>query len=622
MRFVTVLLALPFAGLTSQAKTVPLFEDGQAQAVAGFADSTSWIRQHLWVETGFDTDGDGRPDRMHVDVTRPAQTDTEGLKLPVIYETSPYFAGTGNDRSKLWDVHQEVGGPPPPRTSQAGPLFRSDRTRISNGFVSTWVPRGFIVVHSESPGTGLSQGCPTVGGPNEELAPKAVIDWLNGRALGFTAPIGGEPVVASWTTGLVGMTGTSYNGTLPLAAATTGVEGLKAIIPVSPNTSYWHYYRSNGLVRHPGGWLGEDIDFLYDFINSGDDSKRAYCNATVRDGEMAAGRDRVSGDWNQFWADRDYWLKLGGIKAATLMAHGFNDWNVMPLHTGHVVEALKESGVPLRVYWHQGGHGGPPPDDMMNRWFTRFLFGVQNGVEDGPQAWIVREDAARDAPTPYATWPNPAARPVMLQPTGGGEAIGFLVANRPTSRVVRTGNDFSAMAIEYGKESFTDDVAIGADSLAKLAASPHRLIYATPELTQPVHLSGAARVTVRLAFSRPAANLSVYLVALPWLEPNDRRQSNFSLITREWADLRNRHSVIEEAAVVPGTFYEMSFDLQPDDQIIPAGKRIGLMIFSSDRDFTLWPAAGTELTLDLSGTSITLPVVGGEEAWSRAVGSP
>ena len=70
------------------------------------------------------------------------------------------------------------------------------------------------------------------------------------------------------------MTGTSYNGTIPLAAAVTGVAGLEAIIPIAPNTSYYHYYRSNGLVRHPGGWLGEDIDFLYDFINSGDPARR------------------------------------------------------------------------------------------------------------------------------------------------------------------------------------------------------------------------------------------------------------------------------------------------------------------------------------------------------------
>jgi X-Pro dipeptidyl-peptidase len=43
------------------------------------------------------------------------------------------------------------------------------------------------------------------------------------------------------------------------------------------------------------------------------------------------------------------------------------------------------------------------------------------------------------------------------------------------------------------------------------------------------------------------------------------------------------------------------------------------MIFSSDRDFTLWPDPGTELTVDLNTTSLTLPVVGGEAAWQKAV---
>ena len=49
----------------------------------------------------------------------------------------------------------------------------------------------------------------------------------------------------------------------------------------------------------------------------------------------------------------------------------------------------------------------------------------------------------------------------------------------------------------------------------------------------------------------------------------------------------------------------------PDDQIIKAGQQIGLMIFSSDKEYTLHPKPGTELTIDLDGTSLTLPVVGG-----------
>jgi X-Pro dipeptidyl-peptidase len=74
--------------------------------------------------------------------------------------------------------------------------------------------------------------------------------------------------------------------------------------------------------------------------------------------------------------------------------------------------------------------------------------------------------------------------------------------------------------------------------------------------------------------------------------------------------------------MVPGEFVEVTFDLQPDDQVIPAGSRIGLVIFGSDRDFTLRPDPGAGLTVDLAGTRLTLPVVGGEAALRRALGRP
>jgi X-Pro dipeptidyl-peptidase len=273
-------------------------------------------------------------------VTRPKQTETEGLKVPVIYESSPYFAGTSGDRKFLWNVNQEVGAEPPPRTSQPAIDFKPARPNVSTSQVNTWVPRGFAVVHSDAPGTGLSQGCPTVGDAPEQLAPKSVIDWLNGRAKGYTTARHEEVVATGWSTGKLGMTGTSYNGTIPLAAAVTGVAGLEAIIPIAPNTSYYHYYRSNGLVRHPGGWLGEDIDFLYDFINSGDPVRREFCNRRYRDGDFAEGRDRAHGDYNDFWAARDLLTKVGNIKAAVLMSHAFNDWNVVP-STACASEALK-----------------------------------------------------------------------------------------------------------------------------------------------------------------------------------------------------------------------------------------------------------------------------------------
>lgn len=501
----------------------------------------------------------------------------------------------------FWDVRHELGEEPPERKKGPEVQRTGQRPIISNSQIETWVPRGFIVVHSTSPGTGLSQGAPTVGGENESLAPKAVIDWLNGFAKGYTTPDGDEEVEAYWTTGAVGMTGTSYNGTLPLAAATTGVDGLKAIIPIAPNTSYYHYYRSNGLIRSPGGYLGEDIDVLYDFIHSGDEEKREYNNRTVRDTKMAGGMDRITGDYNDFWYGRDYINHIEPVKAAVLMVHAFNDWNVMPEHSYRKYEALRERGVPSMVYYHQGGHGGEPPHELMNKWFTRYLYDVENGVEDLPRSWIVREGDDRDDPTPYEDYPHPEAKNVTFYFNPGAPERGGLSLNlSPESEV---------------KETLVDNVSFSGSALAQAEWTDHRLIYVTPELTEPVHISGEATISIRLASSKPAANLSVWMVSLPWYEGRNTQITD-NIITRGWASPQNHRSIWESEPLEPGTFYTMEFDLQPNDQIIPAEQQIGLMIFSSDREYTLWPEPGTELTIDLNETTLTLPVVGGESAFS------
>ena len=137
------------------------------------------------------------------------------------------------------------------------------------------------------------------------------------------------------------------------------------------------------------------------------------------------------------------------------------------------------------------------------------------------------------------------------------------------------------------------------------------------KLTEAVHLSGTPRITIKLASNKPAANLSVWLVSLPW---NDNKNAKITdnIITRGWADPQNHRSLTESEPLVPGRFYDMTFDLQPDDQVIPVGQQIGLMIMSSDREFTLRPDPGTELTIDLDATSIQLPLVGGVKAFSKA----
>jgi X-Pro dipeptidyl-peptidase len=387
-----------------------------------------------------------------------------------------------------------------------------------------------------------------------------------------------------------------------VAAATTGVEGLVTIVPVAPCTSWYLYYRSNGLVRHPGGYLGEDVDVIYDFIASGHPDRREWCKKHVRDDVLMRHQDRQTGDFNEFWQSRDY-LQLDRWRATMLMAHGWNDWNVMPEHSVRLYAALKQKGIPCMAYFHQAAHGGDPPAKLLNRWLTRWLFDVQNGIEADPKAWIVREGDRTSSPTAYPDYPHPDAKLVTLLPQAGGNAVGALVHDgKPAT----------------GIETVVDDVAVSGAELAKAASSPHRLLFATPKLAVPLHLSGTPRLQIRVACDRPATNLSVWLVSLPW---TDARKLTDDVVTRGWADPQNHGSLSRSEPLQPGRFHDLSFELQPDDQILAAGEQLGLMIFASDRDFTLWPAAGTKLQIDLAGTSLQLPVVGGVEAVAKAVAS-
>jgi len=97
---------------------------------------------------------------------------------------------------------------------------------------------------------------------------------------------------------------------------------------------------------------------------------------------------------------------------------------------------------------------------MMNRWFTRYLHGIENGVEEDPKAWIVRENNERTDPTPYEDYPNPEASDVRLYLTGG----------TPESGKLNT-----ALVSGQGKETLVDNFSFSGATLAKAEITNHRL---------------------------------------------------------------------------------------------------------------------------------------------------
>ncbi|WP_443334065.1 CocE/NonD family hydrolase, partial [Streptomyces sp. CB02261] len=161
----------------------------ESRPVHSYADA---IRESVWVDTGLDGDGDGRADRVAVDIVRPREPAAAGRKIPVIMDASPYYAccGRGNEGQKK--TYDADGDP------VLFPLF----------YDNFFVPRGYAYVAVDLAGTSRSDGCDDVGGRSDVQSAKAVVDWLGGRARGYTSRTGDTRARATtWSTGNVGMIG-------------------------------------------------------------------------------------------------------------------------------------------------------------------------------------------------------------------------------------------------------------------------------------------------------------------------------------------------------------------------------------------------------------------------------
>jgi X-Pro dipeptidyl-peptidase len=584
------------------------------------------IEETVFVESEVDSDGDGARDRIRIRISRPAETETQGIKVPVVFEHSPYRGDLGGlpnhpvdvDRMPQEDAGRDDRAAAAGRTATAARAKARARARarmipdLPGSLDDYYVPRGYAVVLGESIGTFNSDGCPDVGASGETLGTKAVIDWLNGRARGWNQA--GERVQADWTTGAVGMIGVSYNGTLPNQVATTGVEGLETIVPISAISSWYDYYRANGLVRAPhsntqgvgtNAFQGEDTDVLAAFTGGPRMTEDGEC-ADVLD-FLNREQDRVTGDFSRFWWERDYLSRVRGVESSVFVVHGLNDWNVMTKAFAEWWYRLDDRNVPRKLWLHNGGHGGESTSDTTdyalykrteNRWFDHELFGVRNGIFSEPRASIERENGLY---VHEADWPFPGTRDAELDLSARSSTAPGDLSTRSRGRSSDQG------FVDRGRELDTDDVLIQSPD----TANPNRLIYRSPELGRDVRISGTPEVSLRMSIdNRRAANLTAVLV--------DYGSAGSSqapvMVTRGWMDPQNRHSLWRSERVRQGQEYRFRWDLQPDDYVFKAGHRIGLVVVSTDFDYTFRPLPGTRLTLDPDDSELTLPVVGGR--WS------
>jgi X-Pro dipeptidyl-peptidase len=579
-------------------------ENGVSQPQFDLANA---VQETLFVQTSVDSDLDGRLDRVRLQLSRPGETESQGIKVPVIFEHSPYRYNLGDAQNHNVDfdvlpqegIQPHAQGEGSTRSALAAPRPTPD---LPGSLDNYWVPRGYAVVLGESIGTGFSDGCPTIGDMKETLGTKAIIDWLNGRAQAWNEA--GEPVTADWTTGDVGMTGVSYNGTLPNMVSTTGVEGLRTIVPVSAISSWYDYYRANGLVRAPhsnqsgsgvNDFQGEDLDVLAFFTEGA--ARVDHCRHITD--ALLQYADRTTGDYNRYWDDRDYLHRARGVQASVFVVHGLEDYNVMGTAYASWWSQLARYHVPRKIWLHKDGHGGPRGTSdyqrTLNRWMDYWLFGVDNGIMSEPRADVQRPNGTYEK---YADWPAPGARSASLH-------LGASNATEPGTLSVRPASGPRQSFVDRGRELDTDAALITNPS----AANPNRLVYVSAPLASGAHLSGTPSVSLRASVdNRYAANLTAVVV-------DYAPDGTATMVTRGWTDVQNRQSRSRSTPIQQGKEYTFDWPLEPDDYVFAAGHRVGLVVVSTDMHFTLRPLPGTELTVNPARSSVSLPVVGGSSVF-------
>ena len=590
------------------------------------------IREVVYVESRVDTDKDGLPDLVKVSIIRPRY---EG-KIPAVMTASPYHQGTNDKASDkaLYNMNVDLEVKEPhtiqvevPQLELVDPVGSAELvdeaeetlTHINSSYTLNdyLLPRGYANLYVSGVGTKDSQGLMTNGNYQQIEAYKNVIDWLNGRCRAFTDHTRKRQVKADWSNGKVATTGISYLGTMSNGLATTGVDGLEVIIAEAGISSWYNYYRENGLVTSPGGYPGEDFDSLAELTYSRNLLGGDYLHhnaAHQADLDIVKKElDRASGDYNQFWHDRNYLLHADQVKAEVVFTHGSQDWNVKPLHVFNMFQALPAS-IKKHLFYHNGAHvylnNWQSIDfrESMNALLSKKLLGYDSSYELPTVIW--QDNTGEQSWTSLDDFGNQTSQRTFL--LGDGEKV---IQNRYETK------DYE----RYGKAYPT--------FLSDLYQDKAQQVTIDLPIEEDLHLNGKARLHLRVQSSTNKGLLSAQLLELgrkKYLQPypavlsvrtrdNGRyhmldnltelpfKEAGQRVISKGYLNLQNRHNLLEVEPVTPGEWMEFDFDLQPTIYKLEKGATLRLVLYTTDFEITVRDQTDYQLTIDLAQSSLHLP---------------
>ena len=436
MRKVLMLMCLLLAlGVAMAEGDVLRIENGAPQPILEVSpmrvndytnEDSDILRFCVYVETDHDTDGDGLADLVKalVQVPRPA---AEGqYKAATIYNPTPYNAGTYNlDYTEMYNKvsfdFEKLSRPGEKRTPageqttlEAAAAVQSSEDWIytipvpekdgsaqvsfyESGCYDYYLARGYAYVMCCGIGTFGSEGFELCATALERDSHKAVVEWLTGDRVAYTDKKSNIAIKADWSNGNVAMTGVSYGGTLPFEVATTGVKGLKTIIPYAGIASWYDYTNSQGV---PLMASANYTEYLAASCSGATFKDRDW---TVFDRDygawlwsIAEKEKEANGNYTDLWQEYDYTRDWANIKCSALIGQGLNDLNVTPRHADLMAEAFRKAGQNFKLILYQDGHTTPHNtlvqgelwNEIENRWLAHYLYDIDNGTENMPAVLV------------------------------------------------------------------------------------------------------------------------------------------------------------------------------------------------------------------------------------------
>lgn len=590
------------------------------------------IREVVYVESRIDSDQDGLPDLIKVNIIRPRY---EG-KIPAVMTASPYHQGTNDKASDkaLYNMNVDLEKKEARSIQVSQPTLETvdpvgearlvseaeeTLTHINSSYTLNdyLLARGFANLYVSGLGTKDSQGLMTNGDYRQIEAYKNVIDWLNGRCRAFTDHSRQRQIKADWSNGKVATTGLSYLGTMSNGLATTGVDGLEVIIAEAGISSWYNYYRENGLVTSPGGYPGEDFDSLAELTYSralrAGDYLRHHAAHVADLEEVKKQLDRKTGDYNQFWHDRNYLLQADKVRAEVVFTHGSQDWNVKPLHVYQMFQALP-ANIKKHLFYHNGAHV------YLNNWQSIDFRESMNALLSKK---LLGYDSSYELPT------------VIWQDNTGEQSWTSLedFGNQTAQRTFSLGDGEKVIQNRYATEDYERYGKAYPTFLTDLYQDKAQQVTIDLPIEEDLHLNGKAHLHLRLQSSTNKGLLSAQLMELgskKYLQPypavlsvrtldNGRyhmldnltelpfKEAGQRVITKGYLNLQNRHDLLQVEPVTPEEWMEFDFELQPTIYKLEKGTTLRLVLYTTDFEITVRDQTDYQLTIDLANSSLTLP---------------